>query len=156
MNWSSIIFLVNITIRRSPSIKNNYKLFNMPFPIYLQPDQMDCGPTCLRMIAKFHGRSYSLDTLRDLSNVTREGVSLLGISEAAEKIGFKTLAASVTLEQLDKEVSLPCIIHWNQDHFVVLPPQNTCLEKSNRKILIADPGHGLVKVDRESFINSWI
>ena len=96
----------------------------MAFPTYRQLDQMDCGPTCLRMIAKHYGRHYSLDSLRNISSITREGVSMLGISEAAEKIGFKTLAASVDFEQLDKEVSLPCIIHWNQGHFVVVPPQN--------------------------------
>jgi ATP-binding cassette, subfamily B, bacterial len=128
----------------------------MPFPVYKQLDQMDCGPTCLRMIAKHYGRTHSLESLRDLCHLSREGVSLLGIAEAAEKIGFKTLAASVTIEQLDNEVSLPCILHWNQNHFVVLPPQNASLNNTRDKVLVADPGHGMIKADRETFIKSWI
>ncbi len=128
----------------------------MPFPSYIQLDQMDCGPTCLRMIAKHYGGNYSLESLRGISSITREGVSLLGISEAAEKIGFKTLAAAVSFEQLDKEISLPCILHWNQNHFVVIPPQNYSSHHSNNKLLVADPAHGLVKVDKDSFLKSWI
>src|SRR6478672_7350934 len=128
----------------------------MSFLTYRQLDQMDCGPTCLRMIAKYYGKNYSLESLRSLSNITREGVSLLGISEAAEKIGFKTIAAFASLEQLEKEVNLPCIIHWNQNHFVVVPPQNFSSKKSKAKLLIADPAHGLVKVDKETFLKSWI
>lgn len=128
----------------------------MAFPTYIQLDQMDCGPTCLRMIAKHYGRSYSLDSLRSMSNITRQGVSISGISAAAEKIGFKTMAASVSLEQLDEEVPLPCIIHWNQEHFVVVPPQDTIVSKANSKLLIADPAHGLVKIDRNTFLKSWI
>lgn len=116
---------------------------------------MDCGPTCLRMVAKFYGKRYSLEKLRELSHITREGISLLGISEAAEKIGFRTLAATVTFDQLDNEVLLPCIIHWNQNHFVVVPPQNYNSKKENSKILLADPAHGLVKTDKATFLNSW-
>ncbi|MEJ7767774.1 MAG: peptidase domain-containing ABC transporter [Chitinophagaceae bacterium] len=128
----------------------------MAFPTYIQLDQMDCGPTCLRMIAKHYGRNYSLDKLRSLSYLTREGVSLSGISEAAEKIGFKTLSASLNFEQLDQEAPLPCIIHWNQEHFVVLPPQDYSARKGKEKILIADPSHGLVKVDKATFMKNWI
>ncbi|MEP7143444.1 MAG: peptidase domain-containing ABC transporter [Ferruginibacter sp.] len=128
----------------------------MSFPTYIQLDQMDCGPTCLRMIAKHYGKNYSLERLRNISSITREGVSLLGISEAAEKIGFKTMAASVNFEQLDKEVSLPCIVHWNQNHFVVVPPQNYAIRNPEAKLLIADPAHGLVKVERETFLKNWI
>jgi ATP-binding cassette subfamily B protein len=128
----------------------------MAFPTYRQLDQMDCGPTCLRMIAKHYGKNYSLESLRNASCITREGVSLLGISEAAEKIGFKTLAASINLEQLDEEVLLPCIIHWNQNHYVVIPPQNCSIQNPKAKILIADPAHGLVKTDQQTFLKSWI
>ncbi len=117
---------------------------------------MDCGPTCLRMIAKHYGKSYSLDFLRQNAHITREGVSLLGISEAAEKIGFRTLAAKITFEQLDEEATLPCILHWNQKHFVVLPPQNYNRNKKNDKILVADPAHGLIKVDKATFLRSWM
>lgn len=142
------------TAQRSLAIKN-YQHF-MTFPIYRQLDKMDCGPTCLRMIAKHYGKSYSLDSLRNISNITREGVSLLGISEAAERIGFKTLATRICARQLDEDVSLPCIIHWNQDHFVVLPPQDNSISKQHSKLLVADPAHGLVSVDKETFLKSWI
>jgi ATP-binding cassette subfamily B protein len=128
----------------------------MEFPFYMQLDQMDCGPTCLRMIAKHYGRSFSLENLRSLSNITREGVSLLGISEAAEKLGFKTVAASVNPEQLDEEVPLPCILHWDQNHFVVVPPQDYSFNNPKDKLLVADPAHGMVKVDKQTFLKSWI
>lgn len=77
------------------------------FKHYQQYDQMDCGPTCLRMIAKHHGRSYSMDTLRQKSGINREGVSLLGISEAAEEIGFRTVGVKLTWDQLKKEGNYP-------------------------------------------------
>ncbi|MCW3465569.1 peptidase domain-containing ABC transporter [Chitinophaga nivalis] len=128
----------------------------MGFPFYRQLDTMDCGPTCLRMVAKHYGRSYSLEYLRASSFITREGVSLLGIGEAAEKIGFRTHAVKTTFDQLDEHIPLPCILHWNQNHFVVLPPQNYNQHKKNEKILVADPGHGLVKMDKETFLASWL
>lgn len=80
---------------------------------------MDCGATCLRMIAKYYGKNYSLETLRERTHITREGVSLLGISQAAEKIGFRTLGAKLSFEKL-LESPLPCIVHWQQNHFVVV------------------------------------
>ncbi|RGE95910.1 cysteine peptidase family C39 domain-containing protein, partial [Phocaeicola massiliensis] len=89
------------------------------FPHYLQLDAMDCGPTCLRMIARYYGKNYSLQTLRERSFITREGVSMLGISDAAESIGFRTSGVRITLKQLEEDVPLPCILHWNQNHFVV-------------------------------------
>ena len=90
------------------------------FPHYRQLDVMDCGPTCLRMVAKYYGKSYTLQTLREKSFITREGVSMLGISDAAEAIGFRTTGVRITLNQLRDEIPLPCILHWNQNHFVVL------------------------------------
>ncbi|MBN1985065.1 MAG: hypothetical protein JW761_02115, partial [Prolixibacteraceae bacterium] len=84
------------------------------FPHYLQPDAMDCGPTCLRIVAKYFGKHYNLETLRELTWKTREGVSLLTISDAAEKIGFRTQGVRVTLDKL-MEAPLPSIIHWNQN-----------------------------------------
>ena len=89
------------------------------FPHYTQLDMMDCGPSCLRMISKYYGKSYSLQTLRDKCYISREGVSMLGISEAAESLGFKTMGVKISFEQLVEEVQLPCILHWNQNHFVV-------------------------------------
>ncbi|MFT3750020.1 MAG: peptidase domain-containing ABC transporter [Agriterribacter sp.] len=126
------------------------------FRVYQQLDSMDCGPTCLRMIAKFYGRNYSLSSLRDFCFLSRDGVSLNGISEGAEKIGFRTHSAKLTFQQLDEEAILPCILHWNQNHFVVLPPQNYKRNKKRSKIIIADPAHGLVKIDQDTFLKSWI
>ncbi|PWK78809.1 ATP-binding cassette subfamily B protein [Mucilaginibacter oryzae] len=81
---------------------------------------MDCGPTCLRMIAKYFGRNIKIQTLRQLCDINRESVSLLGISDAAEKLGLRSLGARLSLDDL-KEAELPCILHWRQNHFVVLP-----------------------------------
>lgn len=81
---------------------------------------MDCGPACLRMIAKYYGKHYTLQTLRKKCYITHEGVSMLGISEAAESIGFRSLGVRLDVDELEKNASLPCILHWNQNHFVVL------------------------------------
>src|SRR5574344_318047 len=89
------------------------------FPHYFQLDAMDCGPACLQMTAKYYGKYYSLQTLRERCFITREGVSLLGISDAAETIGFRTIGVRISLKQLIEEASVPCILHWNQNHFVV-------------------------------------
>jgi ATP-binding cassette, subfamily B, bacterial len=126
------------------------------FPVFRQMDAMDCGPTCLRMIAGFYGKHYTLQTLRESSFLTREGVNLQGISEAAVKIGFRTLGVKLTFEQLDEEAILPCILHWNQSHFVVLPPQNYNRNKKDGKILIADPASGLVRISKETLLHSWL
>lgn len=111
---------------------------------------MDCGPTCLRMIAKYYGKSYSLQTLRERSFITRQGVSMLGISEAAETIGFRTNGVRITLAQLKKEAPLPCILHWNQNHFVVL------YKIKADKFYIADPGSTLVTYNEKEFSGCWI
>jgi ATP-binding cassette, subfamily B, bacterial len=92
----------------------------MRFPYYNQLESIDCGPTCLQMIAKHYGKSYSLQYLRSKSFITKSGVSMLGISDAAENIGFRTRGYRLTWEQLRDEVPLPCIVHWNQRHFVVV------------------------------------
>ncbi|RBL89460.1 peptidase domain-containing ABC transporter [Chitinophaga flava] len=128
----------------------------MSFPFYFQYDAMDCGPTCIRMIARFYGKDIGINRIRNLSNINKEGVSLLGISDAAEKIGFKTRGAKITFDQLDSDASLPCILHWKENHFIVLPPQNYNKNKKGQKILIADPGHGLIKIDKETFLRNWL
>ncbi|WP_338875413.1 peptidase domain-containing ABC transporter [Spirosoma sp. SC4-14] len=90
------------------------------FSHYTQLDQMDCGPTCLRMVAKHYGRSFTAQSLRERAQIGKEGVSLLGISEAAEAIGFRTMGVKVPFEKLATEAPLPCIVHWDQNHFVVI------------------------------------
>lgn len=90
------------------------------FPFYKQPDAKDCGPTCLRIISKYYGKTIPLQRIRNLSETTREGSSLLGISEAAENLGFRSLGVQIDFNTLVKEVPLPCIVHWNKQHFVVV------------------------------------
>ena len=119
------------------------------FPHFTQHDVMDCGPTCLRMVAAFYGRHYSLEGLREKSFIPREGVSMLGISEAAEKIGFRSICVQVGFEKL-KEAPLPCIIHWNQQHFVVV------YKLTDKHVWVADPGAGKLKYTKEEFCNCWL
>lgn len=122
--------------------------------IYLQKDAMDCGPSCLAMIAKHYGKQFDQGILRQICALGKDGVSLLGISKAAETIGFKTIGGRLSLDMLAEEVPLPCIVHWNQNHFVVV--YNI---KKNRKeifkIYVADPGKGLLTYTKEEFCNHW-
>ncbi|MBR5705548.1 MAG: hypothetical protein IKX21_06235, partial [Deltaproteobacteria bacterium] len=122
------------------------------FPLFTQLDAMDCGPTCLRMVAAHYGRHYNLETLRQRSSYSREGVSLLGISAAAESIGFKSLGVRISFEKLC-EAPLPCIVHWRQNHFVVV----YAIEKRRRgtTVCVADPIGGRIRYTSEEFIASW-
>ena len=124
------------------------------FTTYTQLDAMDCGPTCLRMIAKHYGRHYSLETLRQHSFITREGVSMLGISDAAEYIGFRTSGVMISFEQLVKDAPLPCIVHWKQNHFVVVHNIKKD-KKAGHRIYVADPALGLVTYDEADFKKCW-
>ena len=135
------------------------------FPHYLQPDAMDCGPTCLRIVAKHFGRHYNLETLRNLTWKTREGVSLLTISDAAEKIGFRSQGARINIDKL-AEIPLPAIIHWNQYHFVVLYKIKKAKSffsssspfgggREGATFCISDPAHGLVEYSQEEFLKCW-
>lgn len=119
------------------------------FPHYRQLDTMDCGATCLRMIAKYYGRLYTAQTLRQRSSITREGVSLLGISDAAESIGMRTMGVKTTLENLEKEKVTPFIAHWNQNHFVVV------YKIDKNKVYVADPGASKITYTKQEFIKHW-
>jgi len=121
----------------------------MSFKFYKQFDGMDCGPTCLRMIAKHYGRNYKQRTLAKLCEINREGVSLLGISDAAEKIGFRSLGVKLNSDTL-KEAELPCILYWRQYHFVVL------YKVKNDTYYLADPAVGLVTIKAADFNRSWL
>ncbi|WPV64031.1 peptidase domain-containing ABC transporter [Chitinophaga sp. LS1] len=120
----------------------------MSFPFYRQLNAMDCGPTCLRMIAKFYGKHYSTDTIRQVSGFSKLGVSLLGISETAEQIGFRTRGIQINYDKL-QIVPLPSILHWNQKHFVVLT------RITNRYAIIADPAGGMIKYTKNEFLSHW-
>ncbi|MDN5213736.1 peptidase domain-containing ABC transporter [Fulvivirgaceae bacterium BMA12] len=136
----------------------------MKFPHYKQLDAMDCGPTCLRIIAKYYGKSHSLAFLRERSYITKAGVSLLGISEAAESIGLHTQGARLTWEQLCNEAPLPCIVHWKRNHFVVVYKIGkrkklfNLLGKNNSDdvVFISDPALGLLTYTKEEFFECWI
>lgn len=120
------------------------------FKTYRQYDAMDCGPACLRMIARHYGRSYRMQTLRNKSGINREGVSLLGISEAAESIGFRTVGTRLTWEQLAGQATLPCIVYWDQAHYVVV------YRIKGEKVSIADPAKGKVTLRKDDFLQHWL
>ena len=124
------------------------------FPTYRQLDSMDCGPTCLRIIAAFYGRIWSLQTLRDKCHISREGVSLLGISDAAEAIGFRTMGVKISFEQLSNEAVLPCVVHWNQRHFIVV--YRIEHRRGQTWIHVSDPASGLLRYSKEDFLKSWL
>ncbi|MBS3772495.1 MAG: peptidase domain-containing ABC transporter [Bacteroidales bacterium] len=119
------------------------------FPFYQQHDAMDCGPACLRMIARYYGKHYSLQTLRDRSYITREGVSMMGISDAAESIGFRTMGVRISWDQLISEAPLPCIVHWQQKHFVVV------YKIKKNTVYVSDPARGRIRFPKEEFMRGW-
>ncbi|MEQ3499876.1 peptidase domain-containing ABC transporter [Tenacibaculum sp. SSH1-16] len=119
------------------------------FPNYKQTEAKDCGPTCIKIIAKHYGKTINTQQLRNLSETTREGSSLLGLSEAVESIGFKSLGIKLAFNKL-KEAPFPCIIHWNKNHYVVL------YKIKKDVVYISDPAHGLISFTKEEFIQHWI
>ena len=118
--------------------------------IIFQHDSMQCGIACLQMVCKYFGREYSLDSLSKLCFATTEGVSMLGINEAANTLGLHTISARVTTTMLGK-APLPSILHWDQNHFVVLYKV-----KKGKKFYVADPGKGLVTYGLDEFKQHWI
>lgn len=120
------------------------------FPIYIQKDSMQCGIACIQMICHYYGKKYTTEFVSKICHSTTEGVSLLSISKAANRIGLKAVSGNVTIKQLES-VGVPCILHWNQNHFVVLYKV-----RKGKTFYIADPGKGLVKLDLEDFKKHWI
>lgn len=122
-----------------------------------QHDQMDCGPACVSMITSYYGKKYSLQYLRDSSYITRDGVSLLGIIQAARKVGFETFSSKLSHSSLlKKENYFPCIIHWNQNHFVVLRKVSKGIFSKKKYYHLIDPSHGFVKISEKKFKQSWM
>ena len=119
------------------------------FPHYQQHDETDCGPTCLRMLAKYHGKNIPLSLLRSRSHTNRQGSTLSALSHAAETIGLRTMIAALHFDTLRYEAPLPCIVHWQQNHFVVV------YEISRKHITIADPEYGIKKLPHNEFIKAW-
>jgi ATP-binding cassette subfamily B protein len=122
-----------------------YNIFHHEY----QMDAKDCGPACLKIITKYYGKYYSLQYLRDLCGITREGVSFLDISYAAEKVGLRSLSVKATLDDLRFRVLLPCIIHWKNDHFIVV------YKVSNYKVYVSYLAKGLLSYSFDEFQTGW-
>ncbi len=120
-----------------------------PFPLIRQLDVMDCGPTCLMMISKFHGKRFSLNRLRDMCDKGQQGVTLLGINNAAMELGYKTYPLKLHADTFFKDALLPCIVHWDQSHYVVV------YKITRDKVYIADPGSGKLSLTYQQFKEHW-
>ena len=119
------------------------------YPFYKQPDAMDCGPVCLKMVAEYHGKSFSMQHLRKLCKIGKQGTSMLDLIDAAENLGLKTLAAELPHNKLHK-VPLPCILHWQKEHYVVL------YEITDKDVYLADPAlNTKIKLGRIDFLSGW-
>lgn len=123
--------------------------FLKKFPNYQQTEAKDCGPTCIKITAKYYGKILNTQQLRTLSETTREGSSLLGLSEATEQVGFRSLGVKLSFAKL-LEAPLPCIVHWNKNHYVVV------FKIKKDTIRVSDPAHGLINYTKEEFIKNWI
>jgi ATP-binding cassette subfamily B protein len=119
------------------------------WPIFLQHDRMDCGPTCLRMVARYHGKNVALRRVRELCHISRTGISLKAMADAASQLGLRTLAARLNWEKL-AQAPLPAVAHWKQAHYVVV------YEVRGEQVRIADPAHGMVTYSREEFCKHWV
>lgn len=118
------------------------------FPLILQRDAIQCGVSCLQMICKYYGQSYSFEELERICIPTVEGISLLGVKDAAETLGLSTTCCQLSLNAL-KKISFPCILHWNQNHFVVM------YKYKQGKFYIADPGIGKIEYLEKEFVKYW-
>lgn len=122
----------------------------MAFPFYKQHDSMDCGPACLRMVGKYYGRDVSMQTLREKTQIGKTGVNMLGISQAAESVGFSTQCLQLSITSLLQAAKLPAILHWRQNHFVVL------YKSGPKKFVVADPAVGVISISPEEFKSNWV
>ena len=120
------------------------------FPHYQQPDHKDCGPTCLKIIAKHYGKVIPLSEIRQLSETTRRGSNLLTLCDAAEKVGFRATGVRITYPTLQEEVILPCMLHWRNHHYVV------AYKLKKNKIYLSDPARGRIVVNKATFLTNWI
>ena len=119
------------------------------FKFYKQPNYMDCGPTCLRMICRHFGKIVSQSQIKSLIDVGKEGVTLKSIADASENIGFRTIGVKIDYNKLEREAPLPCIIHWEQNHYIVV-------YRINKKyVWVANPAHGLIKLTKKEFMAGW-
>lgn len=127
-------------------------MFNKKFPFFYQRDKMDCGPVCLKMLCKYYGKEYSLEYLRAICHLDKSGVSLGKLKDATDILGFNSLNARLNTVELLKVFKSPCILHWNHDHFVILIK----ISNNGEKFIIADPGHGKLKISKKTFTDNWL
>jgi len=121
------------------------------FKFYFQTNAMDCGPACLRMITYYYGKSFTQDSLRVMTDFNRDGTSLLGLANAAESVGIKSIGVNLSFKELIQDAKLPCIVHWRQNHFVVITPNST-----KKRIEVADPAHGILIYTKDEFCAHWL
>ncbi|WNJ20365.1 peptidase domain-containing ABC transporter [Pontibacter sp. G13] len=120
------------------------------FPQFRQPDLKDCGPSCLKIVAQYHGQTISLEEIRNRTETTRSGSNLLNLADAAEGMGFRTLALRMSFEELSKEALMPCIVHWEGNHFVVV------YQIKRGQVYVSDPSAGLVTYSSAEFMERWL
>lgn len=125
-------------------------MFRTAFPNFRQLDKMDCGPTCLMIIAKHYGKEVALESLRKVAYIDRQGVSLAGVKEAAERIGLETFSVLITWEDMLEKVPFPCIIHWEGNHFIVV------YRVATSKVYISDPAKGKYTLTTNEFKKGWL
>lgn len=116
-----------------------------------QHDSMQCGVSCLAMICRYYRRNYSLEYLDGFCHANIAGVSMLGIAEGAQSVGLDVMTVAASTDEL-KEIVLPCILHWHQNHFVVLYG----ISKNGKYYRVADPGKGLITYTRRELESHWI
>lgn len=120
------------------------------FPNYRQLDNKDCGLTCLQIISKHYGKFFSLQDIRDISSVSKEGLSLYELGLTSERLGLKSLPVKVEFEKLTDNIPLPCIAHWRNNHYVVV------YKITANKVYISDPRLGIVKYSHREFMEGWL
>lgn len=123
--------------------------FPNTFPVYKQTDRFDCGPTCLRMLAKFYGKNFSMEYLRYQCKISPDGVSAKNLIAAGERLGFHIIPALIDYETLAVEAPLPCLVYWRDRHFVII------YKIKRDKVYVADPSYGLVTYTKKEFIKAW-
>jgi ATP-binding cassette subfamily B protein len=128
-----------------------FKLFNKKsFPFYKQVDQFDCGPACLRIIAKYYGKNFSSEHLRDVCNITSDGITIKSLINGAEELGFQAMPAKIDYETLSKKAPIPCICYWRDRHFLIV------YKFENNKVYVSDPSHGLIVYSKQEFLEGWL
>lgn len=125
------------------------------FPCYIQFDMMDCGPAALASIAAHYGKDYGIPELREYCFLTKDGVSMMGLEDAAQHIGFETLPVKTSVERLCKGKPFPCILHWDNVHFVALYDVRVSMISGRRYFYVSDPSYGRVKVNEDEFRSHW-